>query len=316
MLRNDDIYCSRDASVSQLVAIMMELKYFDQQFLYYGMAYVCDGIIQYRLNENPLPIYQFYAQSAQQGLCPTGITTHVQLIKVPSGHEAATAAKVRDAFITQLKADYPKALFQALEQLNTIAATDIAWETLNEWHDQLELCFDADQIQLFLGLCQMAYEAKILTHTAYTTLKSWAQQRAAQIANCENVIWRDKRYFYGFLYWKNDEKRIYCNTYLPIVMDRAYQLKAQGVSCTPILSKHYWFDAQKSWSIMNWRSKFEADLWQLFDANYLSRFQAIRTLSTPIQPQTFAAAFSALDTARFAEASKVLNYYRNRWLFD
>ena len=50
MLTNDDIYKSRDASASDLVAIMMELKYFDEQFLYYGLAYAEDGVIKYRLN--------------------------------------------------------------------------------------------------------------------------------------------------------------------------------------------------------------------------------------------------------------------------
>ena len=59
MLTNDEIYQSRDVSTAEMVAVMMELKYFDEQFLYYGLAYAEDGVIKYRLNDNPLPLCRF-----------------------------------------------------------------------------------------------------------------------------------------------------------------------------------------------------------------------------------------------------------------
>lgn len=314
MLTNDDIYKSRDASTSDLVAIMMELKYFDEQFLYYGLAYAEDGVIKYRLNAKPLPICQFQTACLQKGLFPTNITTHVELAKVPSGQEEAVAAQVREAFLTKLKASYPKALFQALVDLGSICATDAAQAILSPWQAELELCFAADEIALFNGLCQMAYAAKLLTAPVYQTYAAWAAKRTAQIQNCENVIWRDKRYFYGFLYWQDGQRRLYSNAELPIVMDHAYALKAQGIPCTPIHSKHYWFDAQSQWSIRQWREYFEADLQTLADDAYCQRFFALRALPSPISPQQFADACTAVDTTLYPQAAKTLGYYRERWL--
>ena len=91
MLTNDEIYQSRDVSTAEMVAVMMELKYFDEQFLYYGLAYAEDGVIKYRLNDNPLPLCRFWADCTQKGLYPTGLTQHVQLAKVPSTRPMGTA---------------------------------------------------------------------------------------------------------------------------------------------------------------------------------------------------------------------------------
>ena len=38
MLSNADIYKSRDVTTAETVAQMAQLKYFDEQYLYYGCA--------------------------------------------------------------------------------------------------------------------------------------------------------------------------------------------------------------------------------------------------------------------------------------
>lgn len=314
MLTNDDIYRSRDVSASELVAIMTELKYFDEQFLYYGLAYAEDGVIKYRLNAKAQPIYAFQAACVQKGLYPTVITKHVELTKVPSGQEELVAAQVRETFLDKLKNSYPKSLFQALIDLGALPASDAAQAILSPWQEDLELCYQADVIALFSGLCQMAYAAKLLTPSVYQTYAAWADQRIEQIQNCENVIWHDKRFFYGFLYWQNHQQHVYSNAELFIVQEHAYDLMAQGLPCTPIFSKHYWFDAQNAWSIRQWRERFEADLMTWENADYCQRFHALRSLPPPIPPQQFADICAAVDTAHYPLAAKTLNYYQERWL--
>lgn len=316
MLTNDEIYKSRDVSTAELVAIMMELKYFDEQFLYYGLAYAENGVIKYRLNDKALPIYRFQADCVQKGLYPTAVAQHVQLAKVPSGQEEAVAAQVREAFLSKLQAAYPKTLFQVLVSLGSIPATDAAQTILTPWQEELELCYAADTIALFNGLCQMAYAAKLLTPPAYQAYTAWAAKRSEQIQNCENVIWRDKRYFYGFLYWDNGQRRLYSNAELPIVMNHAYDLQTQGLPCTPILRKHYWFDSQSAWRIQQWRERFETDLQTLGDTDYDQRFHALRALPSPLSPQQFADACALVDTAAYPQAAKVLGSYRDRWLHE
>ncbi len=316
MLTNDEIYQSRDVSTAEMVAAMMALKYFDEQFLYYALAYAENGVIKYRLNDNPLPLYQFWADSTHRGLYPTGITKHVQLAKVPSGQEETVAAQVRQTFAEKLSACYPKSLFQALTYLGSQTATNTALEPLTLWQNDLELCYEQDRINCFASLCQMAYEAKLLTASAYHRLTQWSSQRSEQIANCENVIWHDKHYFYGFLYWQDGQEHIYSNAELPLVLDHAYTAQSAGLACTPVLCKHYWFDAHLDWNIIKWRSLFEADLLHIYDADYKEQFQALRALPPAISQKQFAAACSAVDNDHYPEAAKTLGYYRNRWLHE
>ena len=316
MLTNDEIYQSRDVSTAEMVAVMMELKYFDEQFLYYGLAYAEDGVIKYRLNDNPLPLCRFWADCTQKGLYPTGLTQHVQLAKVPSGQEAIIAAQVRQTFVDKLKGLYPKSLFQALTLLGQTAATNAAQDLLDLWQDELELCFIPERISCFAGLCQMAYEAKLLTEPVFQALSQWSRQRSEQIHNCENVIWHDKRYFYGFMYWQGGQAHIYSNAELPLVLSHAYSLQATGLPCTPMRRKYYWFDAHPSWSIAAWREQFETDLLHLYDADYLQRFQALRALPPALSPRRFAAACSSVDTTIYPQAAQVLGYYQNRWLHE
>ena len=313
MLTNDQLYHSRDASVAQLVAAMMALKYFDEQFMYYALAYAEDGRIKYRLHTNPLPLYRFQAACPQKGLCPTAITKHVQLSRVPSGQEELVAAQVRQTIIDKLQAAYPKALFQALENLGRTAPSDAAQPLLASWQEELALCYDADAIALFAGLCQRAYAAKRLTAPAFAAFTAWSSQRSEQIANCENVIWRKRHDLHGLLVEEGGQLRIYSNAELPLVLDRAYKLEAQGLACTPILSKHYWLDAQPKWSLQRWRAQFESDLQSLMDEGYRQRFQALLALASPISAEQFAKASAAVDTAAYPQAAEVLAYYQNLW---
>ena len=59
MLENKDVYKSRDVTTTEMVAIMMELKYFDEQFMYYGCAYAKDGHVEYRINNDVSRLYRF-----------------------------------------------------------------------------------------------------------------------------------------------------------------------------------------------------------------------------------------------------------------
>ena len=152
-----------------------------------------------------------------------------------------------------------------------------------------------------------------MTAPAFAQLTQWAQQRAELIDSCENVIWRDKRYFHGFLYWPDGQRHLYANASLTCVMQQAYALQAAGVPCTPIQSKHYWFDAHKDWSIAKWRSQFAADLTQLMDPEALQRFQALRQLPSPISAQQFHEARRAIDSQRYPLAAQVLAYYDSLW---
>ena len=205
MLTNKDIYKSRDTTVSELVAQMMELKYFDEQFMYYATAYVENDVIKYRLNRSASAMYDFWANSMERHIYPTGVKRHVQLLKVPSGKEEEKAMEVRDTFIIKLQKMFPKELFQMLAALGAVPPTDGAKDLLEQWQDELELCYEEDQICLYAEASKEAYNRKILTDETWEKIKQWVKSRQEQISRNQNVIWNNKKYIYGYLFEQNGQ---------------------------------------------------------------------------------------------------------------
>lgn len=201
-INQSEIYKNRDAETTSLVAMMAELKYFDEQFLFYGTVYVEHGIIKYRLNSKALPIYQFFYKAAERDLCPTMIMKHIQMKKVPSGKEEVIAAEVRNDFVQELQRCYPRELFLILYELEKTPNSDIAKEFLLKLQDELQFCYKIDEITLLMGLINMAYDAKKVRKESYNQLICWCNKRMEQIQQSVNVIWSEKRYYIWFFIFR------------------------------------------------------------------------------------------------------------------
>lgn len=313
MLSNEDIYKSRDVSTAEMVAIMMELKYFDEQFMYYGCAYAQDGVVKYRLNENAKSLYRFWKNSEENGIYPTNIVKYVRLLKVPSGKENERSVQVQKEFAEKLKATYPLTLFRALNDLGAEPAFDAAEEILRDWQEELELCYDADKIELFAGAVKMSFDAKLLKKATFARFKHWIEERKELISNSDNVIWRDKRIFYGFMYWQDGQAKVYSNAEKVIVHEHRYELLCQKVFCTPIFAKGFWFDAEPVRKISGWRDIFEKYLFALMQDDYIEYLQQIRQLPAAVEKEKMDRWLEQIDGRQYPEALRVLNYYQMRW---
>lgn len=310
---NDEIYKNRDAATTSLVAIMAELKYFDEQFLYYGTAYVENGKIKYRINENALSIYQFFASAAERKLCPMPIVSHIQMRKVPSGKEGEIAMEVRAQFVEKLRRYYPKELFQILWKLGNTTSSDQALPILLEWQEELLFCFHADKIQLFTGAVKLAFGAKILRDESFYKLVRWCNKRSEQIQHSINIVWRDKHSYYGFLYWKEGCWEAYSNAELSIVMEHLCDRMIMGLCCTPIFEKHYWFDSKPSWSIKNWRTQFEHDMKEQMNENYFNWLKKIQSVPSVVDLRLFQESIDRIDQEKNPFARKALLFYGSKW---
>ena len=313
MLSQEDIYKSRDVSTAEMVAMLAELKYFDEQFIYYGCAYAQDGVVKYRINEKAEKLYRFWQNSEANGIYPTNITKYVQLLKVPSGKEQEKRLLVQQAVVEKLKEDYPLILFQALSDLGATVAEDRAAEILRTWQDELDLCYEEDRIELFAGCVRLAFEAKLLTKTTFQAFEKWLEARKEIIGNCENVIWRDKRYFYGFVYWQDGRAQIYSNADETIVQKHRYDVLCQKMYSTPIFTKYYWFDSQPQYTISQWRALFEKQLLALVQEEGSKYLQQIWQLPAIVQKAQLDKWLEQMAGQQYTDALQVLSYYQMRW---
>ncbi len=313
MISNEEIYKSRDVTTAEEVAQLMELKYFDEQFLYYGTAYAEEGRVKYRLNRNGMAIYDFLISSARRNVYPIGVETYVQLIRVPSGKEEILAAEVRENFVEKLKATYPKEIFQALNRLGHVPPTDQAKGMLQQWQEELELCYDPDEIQLYAEVVQEAFVRKLLCAESLEQLQRWAGRRQEQIRSNEHPIWREKRCIYGFLYRQNGNFLPYSNAEKQVALERRYTLQCKGVFCTPIFAKEYWIDTKPDQSMLLWRKQFEEEMRSRMTGTYLDRLQMLRDLETPVSSAYFRAQMGKIDVARYPSTLPVIRFYANQW---
>lgn len=309
-MKKIDVHKSRDAAAAEAVSMMADLKYFDEQFIYYTTAYVEKQTIKYRLHENADKMYSFFINSPQRGLYPVEITQHGYFKKVPSGKESEVAVEVQNNTLNNLKNMYPKELFRFLDALGKLSPNDSAAKIMRKWQEELELCFIEEKINLFWGELQAVQAAKLLTEDTFFTLKEWVEDRKAQIAKHENVPWHRKHTIHGFMYWENGVKKVYVNAQYSLAMQRLCEIKEQGAYCTPLFTKKYWLDSKSERKLLEWREVFKNDLLEAMDDSYLNYLKEIHQLPSVIDSMAFKEMTQAIDTDKYPSAKQVLNYYK------
>lgn len=303
----------KDENCAGMVAIMMELKYFDEQFVYYGTAYVENNVIKYRIHDKAEKMYQFFEKSAQKSLYPLGIVRYVQYKKVPSGKENEVASEVQASLVEYLKQIYPKELFYLVQKVGETKANNNAQDILQSWQDKLELCFEEDQINLFAGAVKMAYQAKLIDDKVFQQFMEWVENKVTQIISHTNSKWRKPYKMHGFIYWENGKLKIYVNALWQKAAERFYEIKASKLFCTPIFSKTYWLDSMPAWDLTKWRSKFEKDLTLLMDDEYCAYLKQIWSLPAVANKELYQQLSQRIDIEQYPEAKKVLDYYAAVW---
>lgn len=318
MLENKDIYKSRDVTTTEMVAIMMDLKYFDEQFMYYGCAYAKNGQIIYRIHDKVDRLYHFWRNSEDYNIYPTNITRFVRLLKVPSGKEREKAQLIEAEFVDKLKRTYPMLLFRALDDMGKTKNLNLSWSILDAWRERLEICYDTDQIELYHGAVQIAYDAKLLLKESYDVLIEWLKQRKELIDSCENVLCQDKKYFYGIAYWDDDKMNIYSNAEEYIVSEHRYNLMTQGIPCSYIFGKYYWIDSEPSLSNKKWRDRFEKDFSAALTQDNVHDLKALYSLPNAVNEEKYLnwqrKIENNIQDESIEVARSVMAYYKKRWL--
>ena len=303
----------KDEDCAGIVAILMELKYFDEQFVYYGTSYVENGVIKYRMHDKAEKIYRFYENSVQYHLYPLEIVRFVQYKKVPSGKENEIAVEVQADFAKHLKEIYPKQLFRMIQLAGATKASDAARPILKDWQDALELCFVEDKINLFAGAVQMVYQAKQLTDETFKQMINWVDDKHTQIISHTNSRWRKPCKMHGFLYQEYGKQQVYVNALWHKAVERQHEIKAKGLVCTPIFSKEYWMDSMPGWDLTKWRGKFEEDIKTLMDESYFEHLAQLWNLPSVVDNAQFQQQCECIDLEAYPAAKKVIDYYGAIW---
>ena len=113
---------------------------------------------------------------------------------------------------------------------------------LSDFQNVIEGYFDDTLLQLFLGLLEMSYEGKILSHEQFIKFKEWHDKVRHQMSDDPASVDNITRIFYGFVYKDKDENyRSIIDAQEMNVVEQRQEKQMQGYLVAPIIKKQFAF---------------------------------------------------------------------------
>lgn len=233
---------SRDMQASSAVAVMAQLGRFETEFIIYGSAVQeQDGKIYYYATTNQEKLYRCIKNARLEDRYFMPMVQLVRRMKVPADLEDEWLAKSKLDLIKLMKKQYetylPRMRAIFLKEPNNEAVG-----VLSDFQNVIEGYFDDTLLQLFLGLLEMSYEGKILSHEQFIKFKEWHDKVRHQMSDDPASVDNITRIFYGFVYKDKDENyRSIIDAQEMNVVEQRQEKQIQGYLVAPIIKKQFAF---------------------------------------------------------------------------
>ena len=276
----------KDIGIAMDVQQMAAYGYFNEEFLFYSYAFTRGEQIVYKLSESLLSIYSAYHYSVFDDVYPTPVCSLLKSVIVPSGEQAAYKTQFKMELIENIRQQYGQPFYDALLLFQNTPSIDSAYPLLTKALSALSP--KAEKRQFFDGLCQQALEAKLLTPLRHSQLMRDADRLYGQQRTVIKPLAGRGKAFSGFAYRspKTSETAFYTSATLEETYSKYHKLRQQGLVCTPIVQKSYWYDSPNDFKAI--RQAFTEFLIQLTDeCQALALVEALRALPSAVNPTPY-----------------------------
>ena len=231
----------KDTQIAMNVQQMAAYGYFKEEFLYYGYAFKRGEQIVYRLSEDRASLYSHYYQSVFEDALPTPVHELLKSVVVPAGEQQRYRLQIKMELIQTLRSAYDETYYNAIALLQGAKPTDSAAPLLEAYlHEHI---LQTEKRQLFDGACQQALEAKLLSPSRYRALLQTADRLYGQPQPLNKPLTGRGKTLSGFAYGNKSDLSCYTSATLEDTYCKYHQLLSQGVLCTPIIQRSYWYDS-------------------------------------------------------------------------
>lgn len=302
----------RDLTCIHSVAHMTEYGKYEEEFIVYGCCSKENGKLLYRIS----PDYKELATFAQNAIFteqyPSPIHTAMNRCVVQAGQKETLLYETELRLAASLQCMYPQLFFDEIDKCVVVKSSDAARSIFLQLQTQMNGIFSLDYLQLFEGLLQMAYQAKLLTKPTLTTIQAWVQKMQKQMA-CDVVIMKPlERTFYGFCYQNSNGAYCYkMNAQEYAVLQEQRKIKRRGLACTPIFHKTYRYDYQIEPKML--REQFRQQLESYLGAQYWQYWKAIRALPSVVSTEQFVSSMEKMERFCGQEAKEAFKEYAYDW---
>ena len=296
----------RDIQCGNSFAKLYELGCFDEEFIVYGCGYYQNGEIIYLISNDGERVYRFRNEALLNHIYTTPVIMKVVTCQVSSGERENIRQSIKVDLAKDIKAIYSREYYEILSCLDQVQPNQHAEEFLQREQKQLEGYFDKTSVEMFEGLCKLAYECKKIKEHSYQSFNNWIKYAKRQMEN--DIIVKDnlRRQFHGFGYEQNGVVRYYADAQVMNVYKKREELMLQNAVVTPILSKEYWFKAVNQ--LHKVRKEFMEYLKYCIENGYLEKTKKILLAKSPFD-EKISEEFVWNDLT--AEENKAIKVYKN-----
>ncbi len=302
----------RDEICAQEVGRMAKLGRFDKEFELYGCAYSENKHIYYCISQYPQDIQQILLQSAARQIYPTPSEQYVKRIAVPAGMYEEIMGQTKWAFAKKLKQQYGQTYFDAIMPFAQVEPNDTSYMLLQKFAETLDGYYHKDDIQIFAGTVQMAYEAKVLSTTHYQQFQQWVAKQRKQMEDDPVITKNITRTFYGIGYLDAKQQiRYFVDAQEVATIDKKQKLDQDGFLVTPIYQQRYSVDHAGALSVV--KAEYKRALEDKYNSAYFDFLQTIKNLPGVINQEQLSILQQKFEKNGYKKAANAIRYYSYRW---
>lgn len=315
MTNDMESFENRDLQCANEVAEMARLGKFETEFLIFGSAVQeADGNIYYYATTNREKLYRCIWKARREERYFMPVVCYMRRLQVPADLKDEWIARCKLELIQKMKLQYEHFLPKLQPLLHT-PPNDQARALLAACQERIDGYFDDIKLQLFWGLVEQSYEAKILCSSSYQTFYTWHENVRQQMS--DDPVYSDNitRVFYGFVYeTPNGQRRTVIDAQQVDAVEKWYEKNRQGYVVAPIIKKQYAFKQFSEMAPL--RQAFQKWLLAAESTTYLALVRQLKAMDGVIpahslQDISAVTAGNSYDEAAVAHFAGLWNYAKN-----
>lgn len=292
---------------------LLKIGYLEYETAAYAVAYQKDGEIYYYLSDSEVTMHKYLRKCQENGIYPTPVKYFYKRFDLVKNTKEEVRRQFYGEIAQKLKGDYPPLYFEAIEQLTQNALdSKQAFFLLQEMTEQLDSCFDPNQLQLFGNLLDMMLKSRLLGMSDFILLKQWLQKEDEKIAVEPIASGNYKRTYAGFSYESPEgQKGSFFDAFSYMATEKQISLLSQGYMVTPILQIAYY--ANSFQKLQSCREKYKAALQTYLGERYIKLMHLIRQIPPCVDTAKYDLYCARLKSINASIALNALKYYGNIW---
>lgn len=302
-----------DAICVSQASKLLQIGYLEYETAVYGSAYYRDGEIHYYISAKEETMEKFQKHCYQNNIYPTPAKYFCKRYDLVEDTEEEIKQRFRLQTARSLRESYPRLFFEAINELTAGENTNVAFPIVQALTEQLDSCFDLNQLNLFGELLDMLFKGRLLTKESTILFKQWLDKEYEKIS-VEPIASGDYRRTYaGFAYKKPDGTMKYLIDAFPyMAKEKQMAFLAQGYVVTPMLSITYYAD---SFNNLHGSSKesFKQELEKYLGAMYIQLMELLRQLPSGVDQELYLAWLEKIKTTGSKAAEEAFLYYGHLW---